>query len=72
MLRDGLTGRFRISRGSLLQIGATLAYVVCPVDLVADTIPVVGQMDDMAVVARCASSLKEAILAYRQWKGAFA
>lgn len=72
MLRDGLAGRFRISRGNLLQIGAALAYVVCPADLIADILPVVGQMDDAAVVAHCAMMLKGAILAYREWKGAFA
>lgn len=65
MLRDGLSGRFKIPRARLLQIGAALAYVFCPTDLVADIIPVVGQMDDVAVVAFVARSIEEIIAAYR-------
>jgi uncharacterized membrane protein YkvA (DUF1232 family) len=34
----------------LLFIGASLAYVVLPIDIAPDFIPLLGQLDDIAVV----------------------
>jgi uncharacterized membrane protein YkvA (DUF1232 family) len=40
-----------ISRGRKLLIGALVAYLALPFDLVPDFIPVVGQLDDAIIVA---------------------
>lgn len=41
----------RVPRRSKLVIGAALAYVASPVDLIPEIIPVVGMADDLLLVA---------------------
>lgn len=41
----------RVSGGRKLLVGATLAYLALPFDLVPDFIPVLGQLDDALLVA---------------------
>jgi len=41
-------------------VGA-LVYVVCPIDLIPDVIPVVGWLDDVAVVAGAVAALGSAL-----------
>lgn len=42
-----LLGDPRVSRRSKLLLGALLAYLASPIDLVPDFIPVAGQLDDV-------------------------
>lgn len=53
--------------GTLLAIVAALAYVILPTDAIPDTIPVLGHVDDAAVVALCLSLIKVDIDAYKEW-----
>lgn len=46
----------RVGRWQKLAAGAAVAYLVSPIDLVPDFLPVVGQLDDL-VVARQALKL---------------
>jgi uncharacterized membrane protein YkvA (DUF1232 family) len=41
----------RVPRRTKLVVGAALAYVVSPVDLIPEVIPVVGVADDLLIVA---------------------
>ena len=52
-------------------IGATvfaLLYVLSPVDLIPDFIPVVGLVDDAAVVALCLYMIEQELHDYSEWK----
>ena len=52
-------------------IGATvfaLLYVLNPVDLIPDFIPVVGLVDDAAVVALCLYMIEQELHDYSEWK----
>jgi uncharacterized membrane protein YkvA (DUF1232 family) len=40
-----------VPRRSRLALGLLLAYLVCPIDLVPDFVPVAGQLDDAIVLA---------------------
>ncbi len=46
-----------------------VAYVVSPVDAIPDTIPVVGYVDDFAVVEFVAKSVKDDVEEDKEWKG---
>ena len=52
-------------------IGATvfaLLYVLSPIDLIPDFIPVVGLVDDAAVVALCLYLIEQELHDYSEWK----
>jgi uncharacterized membrane protein YkvA (DUF1232 family) len=54
MLHDIFTGKYKkVPVGSIAAIVGTLLYVIFPADLIPDLIPVVGYLDDAAVVAAC-------------------
>lgn len=38
-----------VPTSSKVVIGATIAYLVCPIDVVPDPIPVAGQLDDVVI-----------------------
>ena len=46
----GLVRDPRVPIGLKAMLGAALAYVVMPVDLVPDVIPIIGQADDLTVL----------------------
>lgn len=46
----------------------TLLYVINPLDLIPDTIPGIGYVDDAAVVAMCLYLFEQELLEYKEWK----
>lgn len=62
----------RVSLTSKLIAGATVVYVVSPIDLVPDIVPIVGRLDDVAVVALALRRLFESAghdLLRELWRG---
>lgn len=54
MLGDIFTGKYKkVPVGTIAAIVGTLLYVLSPVDLIPDFIPVIGYLDDAAVLAAC-------------------
>ena len=52
MLSDVFSRRYtRVPKGTVAAIVGTLLYVLSPVDVIPDVIPVVGYLDDTAVLA---------------------
>jgi len=47
---------------------AALLYVLNPMDIVPDFIPVVGLVDDAAIVSACLFMLDRDLVRYRLWK----
>ncbi|MBP7509462.1 MAG: DUF1232 domain-containing protein [Prolixibacteraceae bacterium] len=45
-----------------------LLYVLNPIDLIPDFIPILGLTDDAAVLALCLAMTEKDIQKYRQWK----
>ena len=55
MLKDFFTGKYKkLPVGTIAAIIGTLLYVLSPVDFIPDLIPVVGYLDDAAMLALCA------------------
>jgi len=50
-LLRGLLGDDRVPRGSKVLLWVALAWVVSPIDLVPEFLPVIGPLDDVVVVA---------------------
>ena len=48
--------------GSIISMISALIYFVSPVDIIPDFLPVVGYLDDAAVVAACIKLVKSALV----------
>ncbi len=68
-IKDYWTGKYRrMPWGTVAAIAFTLIYVLNPLDLVPDILPIIGQVDDAAVFAACLFLVERDLLAYKQWK----
>jgi uncharacterized membrane protein YkvA (DUF1232 family) len=68
-VRDYWAGRYRrMPWGTVAAVAFTLLYVLNPLDLVPDVLPIIGEVDDAAVVAACLFLLEIDLLQYKQWK----
>jgi uncharacterized membrane protein YkvA (DUF1232 family) len=54
--------------GTMAAVVFTLIYVFDPLDLVPDVLPIIGQVDDAAVVAACLFLVENDLQGYKQWK----
>ena len=68
MLKDHSNEKYYIDDNSLGLIIATLAYLVLPMDLVPDFIPVAGFTDDAAAFALAVQQLSSEVKSYKAWK----
>ncbi len=69
LLKDFVSGKYRkIPWFTIAAIVVALLYVLNPMDLVPDFIPVIGQLDDAVVIAVCIKLVKEDIENYKNWK----
>ena len=69
MVSDFANGSYReIPLETITAIVIAILYVVSPIDLIPDKIPVVGYVDDAAVVTFVLSQVHKDIDRYREWK----
>lgn len=54
--------------GTIIAIIAALLYFVSPIDLVPDSIPVLGYFDDAAVVTVCWKMVESDVKEYQVWR----
>lgn len=67
--RDYINGSYReIPKGSIIAIIGSLIYFLSPVDLIPDFIPVVGFLDDVAVLGLVFNQVKSDLDDYEKWK----
>lgn len=53
---------------TIVSIVAALAYLVSPIDLIPDAIPLIGYLDDFVVLKYIFDTLHNDIADYRMWK----
>jgi len=59
---------FHVKASVYVAVGAALLYFISPIDLVPDFIPVVGLLDDAAVVALVVSAFSSEIERFKAYK----
>ena len=69
IVKDYWSGKYRqVPYGAVAAIVFTLIYVFNPLDLVPDILPIIGEVDDAAVVAACLMLVERDLYKYRDWK----
>ena len=69
MVNDWVTGQYKgIPWETILTIIAVLTYVVSPVDVVPDVIPVAGVVDDVYLATKILPAISKDIAKYKEWK----
>lgn len=69
LVRSYATGEYRDIKNSTIISGfAVLLYVLSPVDLIPDFIPVIGFLDDLSLVSWFAGKFQGEIVRFRKWE----
>lgn len=68
LIGDTLTGEYKkLPFGTMAAIVGTLLYLLSPIDLIPDFIPVVGFLDDAAVFAACLKLTRFDVEQYKKY-----
>lgn len=69
LVRNYVSGDYRqIDTGTIVSALGVLLYTLSPVDLVPDFIPVVGFLDDLALISWFIEKFQGEILRFREWE----
>ena len=69
IVKDYWAGVYRqVPYGTIAAIVFSLIYVLNPFDLVPDVLPIIGEIDDAAVVAACLLLVEQDLIKYQAWK----
>ena len=69
IVKDYWSGAYRqVPYGAIASIVFTLIYVLNPFDLVPDMLPLIGQLDDVAVMGACLILVEQDLHKYKDWK----
>ena len=69
LIKDYWKGEYRdVSPWSILVFLAGIIYVISPIDIIPDFLPLVGQIDDAIIVVLCMYFLEKDLHKYKKWK----
>ena len=69
LVKDYWSGDYRkIPYWIVAMIVAALLYILNPMDLLPDVIPILGYVDDATMMAACLAVIESELSKYRQWK----
>lgn len=69
MIKSFVNGSYRaVPFTSIAAIAAALIYLLNPIDVIPDFIPLVGFIDDAFVLDLCMRMINKDLEAYRRWK----
>ncbi len=63
---DSVKGSYKLHPAIMGKIGGALLYFIVPLDLVPDYIPIVGLLDDFAVLSAVINSVQDELAKYRK------
>ena len=68
-IKDYWAGAYRqVPYGVIASSVFTLIYVLNPFDMVPDVLPLIGQLDDVAVLGACLLLVEHDLHTYKDWK----
>lgn len=71
MLIDTINGVYKgIPYSSLVMVVIAIIYTVSPVDILSDTIPILGIVDDALILDGVLKTIKNDLECYKAWKNA--
>lgn len=69
LVRAFISGKYRdISTSTVISGLAVLLYVLSPIDLIPDFIPVIGFLDDLSLISWFLSKFQGEITRFREWE----
>jgi uncharacterized membrane protein YkvA (DUF1232 family) len=69
MVNDWVTGQYKaLPWETILTIIAALRYVVSPVDVIPDVVPVAGVIDDVFLITKVLPAIQHDVAKYKEWK----
>ena len=69
IVKDYWSGAYRkVPYGVIASIVFTLIYVLNPFDIMPDVLPLIGQLDDVAVMGACLILVEQDLHKYKDWK----
>jgi uncharacterized membrane protein YkvA (DUF1232 family) len=69
IIKDYWAGAYRqVPYGVIASSVFTLIYVLNPFDMVPDVLPLIGQLDDVAVMGACLILIEMDLHKYKDWK----
>lgn len=67
-IKDAVSGRYKLySKGNLIMALAGLIYLISPIDMVPDFIPISGWLDDIAILKFVLERLNAELKNYAEW-----
>lgn len=69
LIKDYWKGEYRdVSLGSIAVFVLAIVYVLSPIDILSDFIPLLGQIDDAFILLFCLYLLEKDLKKYHNWK----
>ena len=69
MVKDYWNGSYReIPFRIISSVVFALLYILSPIDIIPDPIPIFGYLDDLLVLSICLNLIEDDLVKYRSWK----